>query len=280
MKNYEEIANTVFERRDAYVARQRQKRRTVIKITSAACVALTVGLWQGGVFDPATPPVDMPGDTTSTAEPTKDTTESTETPTTTTTEPNETTKPTESGKTSKSTTKKSTESSKTKKTTESTKTTVTTIDGKMVVFADEPSELFSAARPSGGYLHGTVKDKMELYKGQDVLYAVIVEVLYTQSDFDEFGQSPWDQQGWTEEWRAFVEKQFIQRAEKLKEITGKELISVATDDKYWGFYAEDEYAFVMELTAEEIKELDQCDCYFIRLRHPDGDDAAEIVIPA
>ena len=40
-------------------------------VAAAACVALTVGLWQGGVFDPATPPVDMPGDTTSTTESTE-----------------------------------------------------------------------------------------------------------------------------------------------------------------------------------------------------------------
>ena len=77
LKNYDEIANRVLERRDAYVARQKQKRQLVMKITSVACalvlVALVgVGVWQGAPAD-TTPMVDAPQTTTPTTAPTKDT---------------------------------------------------------------------------------------------------------------------------------------------------------------------------------------------------------------
>ena len=76
MKDYEEIANTVLERRDAYVARQKQKRKTVMKITSAvgavALVALVgLGLNQTGWLENTTPPVDTPATTVPTAVPTE-----------------------------------------------------------------------------------------------------------------------------------------------------------------------------------------------------------------
>ena len=53
MKHYEEIANRVLERRDEYVARQSQKRKTMMKIASVTCafalVALVgIGAWQAG----------------------------------------------------------------------------------------------------------------------------------------------------------------------------------------------------------------------------------------
>jgi len=243
-------------------------------VAAAACVALAVGLWQGGVFDPAPIPVETPDVSTTTAEATEPS-EKTE-PSKTTAKPTEPTKTTESSKTTKHPTK-----------TEPTKTTVTTIDGKMVVFADEPSGFIPNSRPNGGYLHGTVKEKMEQYKGQDVLYAVIVEVYYFAKEMHELypsGGVPQPKDEWEneEEWFAYVEEYLQlyidQRVEKLKEITGKELIPISTDDKYFGFYAEEKNSFFMELTAEEINELDKCDCFFIRLRHPDGDDAARITI--
>lgn len=40
-------------------------------VAAAACVALTVGLWQGGVFSPAEIPVETPDVSTTTAEPTE-----------------------------------------------------------------------------------------------------------------------------------------------------------------------------------------------------------------
>ena len=65
MKNYEEIANSVFERRDAYVTRQKQKRQMVMKIASVTCAFALVALGAFGVaksgwLTPDTPPVDDP----------------------------------------------------------------------------------------------------------------------------------------------------------------------------------------------------------------------------
>lgn len=53
MKHYEEIANRVLERRDEYVARQNQKRKTMMKIASVTCAFALValvgfGVWQAG----------------------------------------------------------------------------------------------------------------------------------------------------------------------------------------------------------------------------------------
>lgn len=77
MKNYEEIANSVFERRDAYVTRQKQKRRTAMKIASATCAFALVALGAFGVaksgwLTPDTPPVDDPAVTAPTTEPTEE----------------------------------------------------------------------------------------------------------------------------------------------------------------------------------------------------------------
>lgn len=76
MKNYKEIAADIFERRDAYVAQQKQKRKTVMKITSVACAfavvaAVGVGLWQGGAFDTEVPPVEEPNENATTTAPTE-----------------------------------------------------------------------------------------------------------------------------------------------------------------------------------------------------------------
>ena len=65
MKSCNEMVNSLMERLDAYEVRQKQKRKTVMRITSVACAfavvaAVGVGLWQGGVFDTETPPVEEP----------------------------------------------------------------------------------------------------------------------------------------------------------------------------------------------------------------------------
>lgn len=75
MKSCNEMVNSLMERLDAYEVRQKQKRKTVMKITSVACAfavvaAVGVGLWQGGVFGAETPPVEEPSTGTTTA-PTK-----------------------------------------------------------------------------------------------------------------------------------------------------------------------------------------------------------------
>ena len=65
MKNCKEMTARVLERRDAYVAGQRKTRKTAMRITSAVCAfavfaAVGVGLWQGGVFNPHLPALEVP----------------------------------------------------------------------------------------------------------------------------------------------------------------------------------------------------------------------------
>ena len=65
MKSCNEMVNSLMERLDAYEVQQKQKRKTVMRITSVACAfavvaAVGVGLWQGGAFDTETPPVEEP----------------------------------------------------------------------------------------------------------------------------------------------------------------------------------------------------------------------------
>lgn len=256
-------------------------------VAAAACVALTVGLWQGGVFDPAEIPVETPDEsTTTTAEPTEPSKDAT----TTTAEPTEPSKA-DPSKTAATTTEKPTEPSKDTTTTpakpinpsknETTKTTAssktepnktTSVKEKQLIFADEPTELVPDAIPIGGFIFSSLKEKMELYKGQDVLYAVIVEVFPLPEDIAERYPPHCPQP-------EYFKLSLDQRVEKLKEIVSKELVPASTDDRYSGFYACDDHTFLMELTAEEIHELDKCGCFIIRLRHPEGDAEAGIVIP-
>lgn len=52
MKNYNEIANTIFERRDEYLAQQKAKRKKITQITSAvACFVLVAGIGFGMNMD-------------------------------------------------------------------------------------------------------------------------------------------------------------------------------------------------------------------------------------
>ena len=56
MKNYQEIANTVFKKRDAYVAKQKKKRRRLLATVVPGVVGFVVlliglGLWQDGALD-------------------------------------------------------------------------------------------------------------------------------------------------------------------------------------------------------------------------------------
>ena len=72
MKHYEEIANRVFERRDAYVARQKKRRQTAIRVTSVVSsfvlvALLGVGIWQSGWLTPEAPMVEEPHATGTTA---------------------------------------------------------------------------------------------------------------------------------------------------------------------------------------------------------------------
>lgn len=67
MKDYNEIANDIFERRDQYVAEQRKKRKSLVRITAAACSFALVALigirvWRSGWLDSTVPPtINNPG---------------------------------------------------------------------------------------------------------------------------------------------------------------------------------------------------------------------------
>lgn len=60
MKNSEEMVNSLLERRDRYVAEQRQKRKKTMGLATSLCcfclvALLGFGMWQGGMFN-TTPP--------------------------------------------------------------------------------------------------------------------------------------------------------------------------------------------------------------------------------
>ncbi len=60
MKSYDEVTNNLLERRDHYLAVQKQKRKKVMSITTSLCCICLVtllgfGMWQGKMFGP-TPP--------------------------------------------------------------------------------------------------------------------------------------------------------------------------------------------------------------------------------
>ncbi len=63
MKSYDEIANSIFERRDEYIANQKKKKRIIISIVTpvvCCCVVLitSFGLWNNGFFDNNIPVLD------------------------------------------------------------------------------------------------------------------------------------------------------------------------------------------------------------------------------
>ena len=70
-----------------------------------------------------------------------------------------------------------------------------------------------------------------------------------------------------------------QRVQILKDINTCEVIPLYTDTRFYPFFSHDpNYAFFMELTAEEINSLADSGNYVIRLLFPDG-DSTEILFP-
>ena len=60
MKNYNEMANNVFERRDQYETNKKHKRKILTRTLTPICcfclvMLLGIGLWQGGMFTPTSP---------------------------------------------------------------------------------------------------------------------------------------------------------------------------------------------------------------------------------
>lgn len=139
-------------------------------VAAAACVALAVGLWQGGVFDPAPIPVETPDEGASVTEPA-------ETSKDTTTTPAKSTDP------SKSETTKTTASSKT----ETTKTTTTT-DSYILVGGEEDSNTVSnGSVPSlkDRLVSPALEEKMKEYRDVNAVYQVVVHSALTIEDHME-----------------------------------------------------------------------------------------------
>ena len=172
---------------------------------------------------------------------------------------------------------------------------------------------------------------MKLYDGENVVYAVIVEIPIFGEDIDGFWTSTeelaqfhkeyydvyytfyneakrlnptWDGTNknyikvWTEElrenyqyWLTLIDKWrslenqhrepyytaiLDQRVQTLDGITGKERIPISTDNRFSPYFSSEEYAFFMELTADEISNLAERGGYVIRLVFPDGDKIVDM----
>lgn len=195
MKNYREIADSVFARREQYMIAQRKKKQTItraaVSVGSVALVSLAgFALWGNDAFHD-TPPVTDGGVTTTTAPTGAETTTATTAPFATT--DGGIVAPTTPGTTapapSKTVPPKPTAPSKT----EPTQTTTPTVPRKVVITGDEPDdELLNNAslRKKEKYLSRSLKKVMALHEGEDVKYAVIVAIPPMQEDWsDDFWNS-------------------------------------------------------------------------------------------
>ena len=155
-------------------------------VAAAACVALTVGLWQRGVFSPADISVETPDESTTTevTEPT-DTTAVTD-PTDVVTDPTDTTADTTTTTTEKSTTTE-------KPTTGSTaKPTTTTTTEPYILVGGEDDLSSSPHDSSDGYpslkrrfISPTLEEKMKEYCDVNAVFQVGVMSAYTIEDDKE-----------------------------------------------------------------------------------------------
>ena len=204
MKNYREIADSVFARRDAYIVEQRRKKqviaRTTVSVGSVALVSLAgFALYKNGGFREKLPVADgTPTTTTTTATPTQTqdtTTATTTTPTqtedtTTATTTGESTTPSKTNPTqTTATTSGKTEPTKTTTTpskTESTQTT--TAPTKMLITVTEPDYEFAGEALCSRYriyISSRLRHYMEMFEGEDVNYAVIVSIPPLSEDYEE-----------------------------------------------------------------------------------------------
>lgn len=161
-------------------------------VAAAACVALSVGLWQGGLFDPTAIPVEPDkgtSTTVSTVEPTTTVNPTTNASTTTAnpTEPSKT-DPTKTTAPSK-TTKPPTNTEPTKTTASSkTETTKTTTEPYILVGGEDDSNPFlSDSIPSlkDRLVSQALEEKMEEYRDVNAVFRVAVFWEYTVEDDNE-----------------------------------------------------------------------------------------------
>ena len=311
MKNYDDLTNRLLERRNRYVATQQKKRKMMLRVSAsvgcAAVVALAgVGLVRSGVFD-QTPPVTnaVVKTTTVTTAPTEQ-----DVTTTTTTVDTPTTNTTMAPTNQKPLVITADEPDVFKYVPLGTpkrngKYISSALQEKMKAYENENVvysvivEVPLCSEDYSEFWHSTE----ELAQFHKEYY----DVYYTFYDEAKRLNPTWDGTNvdyirvWTEElrenyqywltliakWRA-LENQYResyhiaildQRVQILDDITGKERISISDDTRFSAYFSSAEYAFFMELTADEINALAECGGYIIRLVFPDGDKGNTGYVP-
>jgi len=101
------------------------------------------------------------------------------------------------------------------------------------------------------YLGKFLEEQLELNKGQDVLYRVVIEALICHEDSDT---SPKKLQG--------------DRIDYVKALTSRNVIPIAETSDTNSQMAPKEYTVITELTTEEIGDLVKKGGYYIRLAPP------------
>ena len=343
MKSYDETVSTVFDRIHAYNIKKQHRAVLARRITASCCAVSLLG---GSVWYLNHAPEDAPvtmitdgnTDTTTvrnstfpssaTATETQDTLSTTapvtDAPSGSTTE-SKTKAPSTTITTTPTQTTAAPSVSTTQSATEPT-TTATTAPQKILITADEPDDYGSdlSELPLKEYpkISPALQEKMEIYSGVDVLYSVIVEVVWTIEEGEAINRFPYEnaellllkekkeiayeaftnakeQYGWTEDVyekylfhkdlvsqytqlrdKLFNEYAFLlldQHVKELSDWSNRVLIPLATDSRFYPFFSPNpDYAFFMELTANEIHELAALN-YYVRLVYPGGD--MEVVVP-
>ena len=211
MKSYREIADNVFARRDAYIIEQRRKKqviaRTTVSVGSVALVSLAgFALFKNDAFHDA--PLISVSDTTTTAgdttTPTTDGGIVTPTnPTTTDAAPSQTT-PSKTQPPTATTPSKTQPPATAPSKTEPSKTTAPTDSEKVVIAAKKPDNTGindgAVMSKHKKYVSRLLEEMMTLYEGEDVVYAVIVNIPMMDEYSDDFWNS---NEGWArliQEW--------------------------------------------------------------------------------
>ena len=245
MKSYREIADSVFERRERYIAAQQRKRKhtvsAIASICSCALVALVgASVWRSGVLTENPPISDSLSTTTVTHSPVTEGTAvgtapsashsgivSPTTPTTSVFAPSHTTpsktQPPTATTPSKTEPVQTTVSSKT----EPSKTNPTqppkddrpliigdAYDNYVGDLLDESSSYMSCFPINLSRYSDSLKNEMEKHKYEDVVYGVVVEVYPTQKISDAFWESSEELIKFDAEYHAAYDA-FVEEARKL-----------------------------------------------------------------
>lgn len=250
MKSYREIADSVFARRDAYIIEKRRKKqviaRTTVSVGSVALVSLAgFALFKNDAFhdaplisvsDTTTTVTNTPtkiGDTTTAGAATAPTTDggivTPTNPTTSVFTPTQTVTTTDKTEPIQTTAPSKTEPSKT--------TAPTTAPKKQLIGASEPDTYGEGvANEGGGYfkrgeISPMLKESMEKYKDEDVVFSVLVAVRpkFNADDLDKAVSEFCE----TEEMRKLAEennwKEYYNRVDDLREAYYESVLKVELD---------------------------------------------------